>query len=122
MADLKHCELTGEIINAAQTIHTQLGYGFLEKIYQNSLMIELRKRNIPFEEQKAYTVHYDGNIVGEFFADIVVDRKVIVELKAVEELNPLFEAQLLNYLKASGIEVGLLINFGHSLHFKRMVF
>ena len=122
MVDLKYRELTSEIINSAQTVHTQLGCGFLEKIYHNSLLIELRKRNISFEEQKAYTVEYDNNIVGEFFADVVVDRKVIVELKAVEKLNPLFEAQLLNYLKASGIEVGLLINFGHSLQFKRMVF
>ena len=122
MTELKFKELTGQIINAAQTVHTQLGYGFLEKVYHNSLLIELKKRGIPFEAQKVYTVEYDGKIVGEFFADILVDRKVIVELKSADKFMPFFEAQLLNYLKASGTEVGLLLNFGPSLQFKRMVF
>ena len=121
MTTYKYEELTGQIINAAHTVHNKLGYGFLEKVYHNSLVIELQKRNFLVEAEKPVKVNYDGQVVGEFFADIVVDSKIVVEVKAAERHNPAFEAQLLNYLKATGLEVGLIINFGTSVAVKRMV-
>ena len=121
MGIYKHEEITGQIINAAHTVHNKLGYGFLEKVYHNSLVIELRKRGIFTEQEKQIEVKYDNQIVGEYFADIVVDNKVVVEVKSADKYNPVFEAQLLNYLKATGLEVGLIINFGSSVQVKRMV-
>ena len=103
MSRYKHEEITGQIIDAAHTVHNKLGYGFLEKVYHNSLVIELRKRNLFAEPEKPIEVNYDGQTVGEYFADIVVDNKVIVEVKATDKHNPVFEAQLLNYLKATGL-------------------
>jgi GxxExxY protein len=117
----KHEEITGQIINAAHTVHNTLGYGFLEKVYHNSLVIELRKRNLFVEPEKPMIVNYDGQPIGEYFADIIVDNKVIIEVKATDTHNPVFEVQLLNYLKATGLEVGLIINFGTSVTVKRMV-
>jgi hypothetical protein len=102
----KHREITEKIIGAAQRVHNTLGYGFLEKVYQNALVIELRTH---------------GEIVGNYVADIVIDGKVILEIKAVKELSEVHEVQLVNYLKATGIEVGLLINFGRSVSVKRRV-
>ena len=122
MGIYKHEEITGQIINAAHTVHNKLGYGFLEKVYHNSLVIELRKRGIFTEQEKQIEVKYDNQIVGEYFADIVVDNKVVVEVKSADKYNLVFEAQLLNYLKATGLEVGLIINFGSSVQVKRMVF
>jgi len=121
MSSYKYEEITGQIIDAAYTVHNKLGYGFLEKVYHNSLVIELRKRDLLVEPEKPVEVNYDGQLVGEYFADIVVDNKVIVEVKATDKHNPVFEAQLLNYLKATGLEVGLVINFGTSVNVKRMV-
>jgi GxxExxY protein len=121
MGIYKHEEITGQIINAAHTVHNKLGYGFLEKVYHNSLVIELRKRGVLAEQEKYIEVKYDNQLVGEYFADIVVDNKVVVEVKSAEKHNPVFEAQLLNYLKATGLEVGLIINFGPSVQVKRMV-
>ena len=121
MGIYKHEEITGQIINAAHTVHNKLGYGFLEKVYHNSLVIELRKRGIFTEQEKQIEVKYDNQIVGEYFADIVVDNKVVVEVKSADKYNLVFEAQLLNYLKATGLEVGLIINFGSSVQVKRMV-
>jgi GxxExxY protein len=121
MSEYKHEELTGQIINAAHAVHNKLGYGFLEKVYHNSLVIELKKRGLFAEQEKRIEVKYDNQIVGEYFADIVVDNKVVVEVKSADKHNPVFEAQLLNYLKATGLEVGLVINFGSSVQVKRMV-
>lgn len=121
MLEFKHQDITGQIINAAHTMHNTLGYGFLEKVYHNALLIELKKKNLSFESQKPYNVYYDTQMAGEFFADIVVEKKVIVEIKATDKYVPLFEAQLLNYLKASGLKVGLILNFGPSVQVKRMV-
>jgi GxxExxY protein len=90
-------------------------------VYHNSLVIELRKKGLFVEQEKRIEVKYDTQIVGEYFADIVVDNKVIVEVKSADKHNPVFEAQLLNYLKATGLEVGLVINFGSSVQVKRMV-
>jgi GxxExxY protein len=121
MPKYKHEELTKEIINAAYTVHNTLGYGFLEKIYHSALIIELESRKIPVESQKKLIVRYRRKIIGEFMPDIIVDSSVIVEVKSTENHNPAFEAQLLNYLKASDFEVGLLVNFGRSVKVKRMV-
>ena len=121
MDEYKHKELTYEIINAAQAVHNALGYGFLEKVYRKSLYLELNKKGYKLEFEKPIDVCYDGHVVGNFFADIVVENKVIVEVKAVKEYTSAFEAQLLNYLKAINLEVGLIINFGSSVQVKRMV-
>jgi len=121
MTEYKHKELTSEIINAAHTVHNKLGYGFLEKVYHKSLFIELSKRGYRVQSQKPMEVRYENHIVGEFFADLLVENKVVIEVKAVDKYTSVFEAQLLNYLKAAGFEVGLIINFGPSVEVKRMV-
>jgi GxxExxY protein len=118
----KHQELTQGIIKAAQNVHNTLGYGFLEKVYHNAIIIELRKMGMEAEYEKPITVYYDGQVVGEYYADIVVAGKVILEIKAVHTLNAAHEVQLVNYLKATDIDVGLLLNFGESLEVKRKVF
>ena len=119
---IKYQELTENIIKAAYTVHNTLGYGFLEKVYQNALVIELAKRGIKADSEKPIKVFYEGQIVGDYLCDLIVDDKVILELKAVKELNDIQEVQLVNYLKATGVEVGLLINFGPSVKIKRKVF
>jgi len=121
MTEYKYEEITGQIINAAYTVHNTLGYGFLEKVYHNALAIELRKRDFFVEVEKAIVVKYEQQIIGEYFADIVVNGKIILEIKATDKYNPVFEAQLLNYLKAADLNVGLIVNFGPSVQVKRMV-
>jgi GxxExxY protein len=118
----KHSGLTGEIIKAAQNVHNALGYGFLEKVYHNAMVMELRKSGFDVESEKPISVYYDGQTIGEYFADIVVADKVILEIKAVQAISPVHEAQLVNYLKAANIDVGLLLNFGKSLEVKRKIF
>jgi len=118
----KHQELTQRIIKAAQNVHNALGYGFLEKVYHNALVLELRKMGLGVASEKPISVCYDGQIIGEYFADIVVAERVILEVKAVQAVNPAHEAQLVNYLKATNIDVGLLLNFGKSLEVKRKIF
>lgn len=118
----KYAELTEKIIKAAQNVHNKLGYGFLEKVYHNAMVLELRKTGLETASEKAITVYYDGQVVGEYSADIVVADKVILEIKAVQTVNTAHEAQLVNYLKATNIDVGLLLNFGKSLDVKRKIF
>ncbi len=118
----KYAELTEKIIKAAQNVHNKLGYGFLEKVYHNAMVLELRKTGLETVSEKAITVYYDGQVVGEYSADIVVADKVILEIKAVQTVNTAHEAQLVNYLKATNIDVGLLLNFGKSLDVKRKIF
>ena len=103
-------------------MYNALGYGFLEKVYENALLLELRRRGLQVEQQTPIKVYYAGQVVGEYFADLLVEGKVIVELKAAEAISPAHEAQLLNYLKATGISVGLLLNFGPRPEFRRKVF
>jgi len=119
MQNLKFIELTEQIINCAFEVHKILGAGFLEKVYLNAMLEELKSRGLKAESQRGITVRYKDNIVGEYFADIVVEDVIIIELKALDKLNDLHELQLKNYLKATGIEVGLLINFGKSVEVKR---
>ena len=120
--DSKYKKSTEKIIGIFYKVYNNLGYGFLEKVYENAMMIEFRKENIPAVSQYAIKVVYQDEIVGEYFADILVDRKVIVEIKAGKSLALENEAQLLNYLKATDIEVGLLLNFGPKPEIKRKVF
>ena len=121
-SDFKYQELTEKIIGIFYAVYNRLGYGFLEKVYENAMMIELKKENIPALAQAPINVIYDDEVIGEYYADILVDNKIIVELKAARNLSGENEAQLLNYLKATGIEVGLLLNFGARPELKRKVF
>lgn len=120
--DGKHGELTGKVLGAFYTVYRTLGYGFAEKVYENALAIEMEKCELTFQQQAPIIVHYMDQVVGEFFADFLVEDKVMVELKAAQELAPEHEAQLLNYLKATRIEVGLLLNFGPKAQHIRKVF
>ncbi|MBW1919647.1 MAG: GxxExxY protein [Deltaproteobacteria bacterium] len=119
---MKHKDLTAQIIQCAYKVHNKLGFGFLESVYQNALLIELEKTGLKAEKEVPIKVFYDERIVGDYVADIIVEDKVILELKSVKELHPAHSAQLLNYLKATGMEVGLLINFSESVEIKRKVF
>jgi len=119
---MKHSNITEKIIKAAYKVHNVLGFGFLEKVYQNALIIELGKTGLNVLSERPITVYYENEVVGEYIADIIVEGKVILELKAVKELIAIHEVQLVNYLKATGVEIGLLINFGHSVQVKRKVF
>ena len=118
----KHQEITDKIIKAYYNVYNTLGYGFLEKVYENALMIELKSFGLSCVKQKPILVYFKENCVGEYFADIIVENCVILELKAAEALVEEHEAQLLNYLKATEIEVGLLLNFGKKPQFKRQIF
>ena len=115
-------EFTEKILGACFKVLNTLGAGFLEKVYENALSMELRGNGLPVENQKSFHVRYEGTIVGEYLADLVVAGKVIVECKAVTSLDPVHEAQLINYLKVSGLHAGLLINFGRpKLQYRRLV-
>ncbi len=120
--DAKNKNLTEKIIKIFYKAYNNLGYGFLEKVYENAMMIEFKRIGIPVVSQFAIKVVYESEVIGEYFADILVDNKVIVEIKAAKSLAVENEAQLLNYLKATDIEVGLLLNFGPKPDFKRKVF
>ena len=114
-------DLTDKILRACYNVHNGLGCGFFEKVYQEALAIELTEMGIPFEREKHLPIIYHGKVLDcDYIADFVVDGKVILELKAVTEMNTLFEAQLINYMKATHIKVGYLINFGQErLYYKR---
>ena len=116
-----HSDITEKIIKAFYKVYNTLGYGFLEKVYENALAHELEKAGLHIVQQKPIEVYYDELLVGEYFADLFVENAVIVELKAVESLHEIHEAQLLNYLKATEAEVGLLLNFGPEPEFIRKV-
>ena len=114
--------ITETIIGCAYTVANSLGHGFLEKVYENALTHELRKAGLAVEQQKAVRVHYDGVVVGEYLADLLVEQCVLVELKAARQLDEVHMAQALNYLTATGLKVGLLINFGsRKVQVKRVV-
>ena len=112
MAPFLFEEITRKIIGSAFEVYKELGYGFLEKVYENALLIELRLKNLKAENQKPIRIFYKSEPVGDYIADILVENKIIVELKAGKEYNPKHQAQLINYLKATELKVGLLINFG----------
>jgi len=114
-------EISEKIIACAYRVYNNLGSGFLEKVYQNALLIELQKQGLEVEQQFPIDVYYEGKVIGQYYADLVVEQKIIVELKAVSDLAKTHEVQLVNYLKATKIKVGLLINFGDRITIKRKV-
>jgi GxxExxY protein len=118
--ELYNQELTGRIIKAFYKVYNELGYGFLEKVYENALYLELRSMNLLCAKQKPIKVYYNSQNVGEYYADIVVNDLIIIELKAAEGIVEEHEHQLINYLKATEIETGLLLNFGKIPQFKRI--
>ena len=117
-----HEEITSVVIAAYYDVYNTLGYGFLEKVYENALILELQKRGLTAEQQLPIKVYYEGQVVGEYFADLLVNSLVILELKAAEQIIKAHEAQLTNYLKATDLEVGLILNFGPKAEFKRKIF
>lgn len=118
----KHSEVTSIIIKSFYKVYNTLGYGFLEKVYENAMLLEMRKLGLICSGQIPIDVFYEGERVGNYYADIIVENCVILELKAAEMLMPEHEAQLTNYLKATNIEVGLLLNFGKEAQSKRKIF
>ena len=119
---LLHENITGEIINAYYEVYNELGFGFLENVYQNALFFELQDRGFKVVPQKQMNVYYKKRKVGRYYSDILVNDVVILELKAAAFIAPEFELQLANYLKATDVEVGLLLNFGKRPQFIRKVF
>jgi len=119
---VKHEELTDKIIKAFFTVYNTLGFGFLEKVYENALSYELHMCGFTTENQKNLMVYYNDTSVGEYFADIIVENKIIIEIKVCDTLGNNHEYQLLNYLKATEIEVGLLLNFGPKPEIRRKIF
>lgn len=119
---LLHKEISDKIIKAFYNVYNSLGYGFLEKVYENAMMIELRKLGLTVQRQVPIKVFYEEQLVGEYFADIIVEGNIIVELKATENLCETHEFQLINYLKATELEIGLLLNFGKKPQFRRKIF
>ncbi|MFT5858178.1 MAG: GxxExxY protein [Flavobacteriaceae bacterium] len=118
----KHAEMTEQVIKAFYKVYNVLGYGFLEKVYENALCIELKKLGFDVEKQQPIEVYYEDIIVGKYYADLIVNDIVILELKAAKNISYEHESQLVNYLKATDIEVGLLLNFGESPQVKRKVY
>ncbi|MCF7804393.1 MAG: GxxExxY protein [Candidatus Marinimicrobia bacterium] len=122
MTELLYQDLTKKIRQAAYDVHSYFGAGFLEKVYENALVYELKKSGVSCISQRKIDVYYEDKIVGEYYADILVERKIIIELKTVADIQKIHLAQLKNYLKATQFKLGLLINFGSSkLQFKRVV-
>lgn len=115
-------ELTGRIIKAFYRVYNTLGHGFIESVYHNAMLLELVADGLAVETEKPIAVYYEGKVVGTFSADIVVEGKIILELKAKEAIHPAHEAQLINYLRATDVEIGLLLNFAKSPEFKRKYF
>ncbi len=119
---MQYDDLTEKIIGCAYRVYNKMGFGYLESVYEKCLLIELRKLGLRGESQKPITVHYEGEIVGEFEADILVEDVIIIELKSVRQIAKAHEAQLVNYLVATGKDVGLVINFGEQkVEIKRKV-
>ena len=113
-------ELIKMMMNCTANIRRQLGPGYIESVYKNAMLVELEKNGLAYEVEKPIKVYYDGTLVGDFYADIIVENRLILELKAVSNLHMAHEIQLVNYLTATGIDDGLLINFGsETLQFKR---
>ncbi|NDP21293.1 MAG: GxxExxY protein [Paludibacter sp.] len=119
---LVHQELVDTILKQFYRVYNDLGYGFLERVYQNALYYALVNEGLKCEIEKPIKVYHDGHVVGDYRADLLVEDCVIVELKACEELNTAHKAQLINYLKATEIEVGYLLNFGKKAKFSRKVY
>ena len=122
MANLLHKSITDVILKVYYDVYNELGYGFLEKVYQNAMYFELKSLGYKVEAQKQIKVYFKRQLVGEYYSDLIVEDKVIVELKATELLMNVHVAQIMNYLKATPIEVGVLLNFGEEPEFKRIIY
>lgn len=122
MASLLHKTITDTILKVYYEVYNELGYGFLEKVYQNAMYFELKSLGYKVEAQKQIKVYFKRQLVGEYYSDLLVEDKVIVELKATELLMNVHVAQIMNYLKATPIEVGMLLNFGETPEFKRLIY
>ncbi|MBI5248341.1 MAG: GxxExxY protein [Desulfomonile tiedjei] len=120
--DLLREDLTGRIIGIFFELYNELGFGFLESVYEKALILTMNEKGLQVDQQRQIPVWFRGKTVGEFRADLVVENSVVIELKACRALEPSHEAQVLNYLRATEIEVGLLLNFGPKPQFKRIVF
>ena len=120
--ELLHKDITDSILKTFYEVYNELGYGFLEKVYHNALYIELKNKGLNVVSQKQIDVFYKGLKVGEYYADLIIENKVILELKAAEYVVEEFEIQLINYLRGTDCEVGLLLNFGKKPEFKRKIF
>lgn len=120
--NLLHKDTTDIILKSFYKVYNNLGYVFLEKVYENALLYELRNQGLDCEKQKPIKVYYEQIQVGEYYADIIVNECIILELKAAESIAEEHEFQLINYLKATEIEIGLLLNFGKNPEFKRKIF
>ena len=116
---MKDDDLTKIIIGCAYKVHNALGSGFLEKVYENALRIELEKLRLRIKQQEPVNVSYEGEVVGEYYADLWVEERVVIEVKAVQALAKIHEVQLVNYLTATGIDTGLVLNFSPSVQVKR---
>ncbi len=115
-------DLTRKIIKCFYKVYDELGNGFLESVYEKSLIIELKNVGLKAVDQQRLDVFYKNHTVGDFKADVIVEGKIIIEIKAITKLTSQHEAQLINYLKATGKKIGLLVNFGEELEFKRRIF
>lgn len=119
--NFKHSEISSKIIKAFYNVYNELGYGFLEKVYERAMLIELKDLGLKCSNQQAINVFYKGKNIGDYYADIIVENNIIIELKAIKSIAKEHEVQLVNYLKATEIEVGLLLNFGTKPQIKRRV-
>ena len=116
-------DLSYKITGLAMEVHSKLGYGFLEKVYENAMMVLLRREGIHAKQQAPITVYFDGEVVGDYYADILVEDKIILELKAIEKITDVHRAQTLNYLKATDLHLAILLNFGKErLKYERLVY
>ena len=119
---LLHQSITNTILKGYYEVYNELGHGFLEKVYQNAMYFELKARGLKVESQKEIKVYFKQQLVGEYYSDLIVENKVIIELKATEVLMNAHVAQTINYLKATPIEIGMLLNFGSEPEFKRLIY
>jgi GxxExxY protein len=119
---LLHQPITNTILKVYYEVYNELGHGFLEKVYQNAMYFELKARGLKVESQKEIKVYFKQQLVGEYYSDLIVENKVIIELKATEVLMNAHVAQTINYLKATPIEIGILLNFGSEPEFKRLIY
>ncbi len=119
---LLHQSITNTILKVYCEVYNELGHGFLEKVYQNAMYFELKARGLKVESQKEIKVYFKQQLVGEYYSDLIVENKVIIELKATEVLMNAHVAQTINYLKATPIEIGMLLNFGSEPEFKRLIY
>ncbi len=120
--EILHKDLSYKIIGLAMQVHRELGFGFLEKVYENSMMVLFRRENITAKQQAPVSVSFEGEIVGDYYADILIEDKIILELKAIEKITDAHKAQALNYLKSTGLKLAIIINFGKQrLEYERIV-